>query len=113
MKPHREALLDLLAAHGWQVATVEREDVEWWADEIWELHSIWSPTTTRAWLAFLVDPQHGGDKRAAERVWGVDLHAHAPSRAGHALTGICMSDIRHLEKMRGFLAQLDALRTTD
>lgn len=111
MKPHREALIDMLEAHGWYVYSIEREDAEWWIDETWELHSTWSPTTTRAWLAFLVDPQYQGNRQAGERVWGIDLHAHAPPRAGHALTGICMSDLRRPDITRGFLARLDALRT--
>ncbi|MBX3713679.1 MAG: hypothetical protein KF800_17095 [Lysobacter sp.] len=111
MKPHREALIDMLEAHGWYVYSIEREDAEWWIDETWELHSTWSPTTTRAWLAFLVDPQHEGNRQAGEGVWGIDLHAHAPPRAGHALTGICMSDLRRPDITRDFLARLDALRT--
>jgi hypothetical protein len=102
----------MLSAHGWRVCVIEREDVEWWADEIWELHSLWSPTSTRAWLVFLVDPQHDGHRRAGEGVWGIDLHAHAPPRAGHALTGICMSDLRRPDIMRGFLTRLDSLRAS-
>jgi len=112
MKPHREALLDMLKAHGWHVHSIERENVEWWVDEIWELHSTWSPTTTRAWLAFLVDPQHEGNRQAGEGVWAIDLHAHASPEAGHALAGIRMSDLRRPDIMRGFLARLDAFRAT-
>jgi hypothetical protein len=103
----------MLANHGWSISTVERDDVEWWADEIWELHSTWSPTTARAWLVFLVDPQFVGERQAGAGVWAIDLHARSPDHIGHALTGIRISDLRRTNIMHGFLAKLDTLRTAD
>lgn len=59
--------LGALAKSGWVLSA--REDVtEWWAREIWELRSSWSPTDDVAYLVFLIDPQ---DDSKSPRIYAV------------------------------------------
>ena len=55
---------------GWELISVTH-DLPWWADEQWELSSNWHPVGTRAFVTFMVDPQHDGNRRPGEAVWAV------------------------------------------
>ena len=70
MQFQRTELLNLLPEHGWRVAGTE-DNLEWWADEMWELESVWSPVGSRAYITFLVDPQFDGPRKKGEAVWAV------------------------------------------
>ncbi len=73
MKAQREKILNQLSAHGWKAVPLEDYELEWWADEIWMLESIWSPIGTTAYITFLVDPQipHIRARKKGESVWAV------------------------------------------
>jgi hypothetical protein len=75
VKKQATALQKSLSAHGWSVAQVEPpfED-EWWAAEIWQIKSEWSPQGVRAYLTFLVDPQGERDD-----VWAVCASSQRPT----------------------------------
>ena len=77
VKTQADTLRKALAARGWSVRGVERpfED-EWWAAEVWEIESEWSPRGSRAWLTFLVDPLGG-----PEDIWAVWASPARPARA--------------------------------
>lgn len=70
MQAQRTELLSQLPEYGWRVAGTE-ENLEWWADEMWLLESVWSPVGSRAYVTFLVDPQFDGNRKKGEAVWAV------------------------------------------
>ncbi|HJX93427.1 MAG TPA: hypothetical protein VJ372_23235, partial [Pyrinomonadaceae bacterium] len=70
MQAQRTELLTLLSEHGWSAAKIE-EDLEWWADEMWQLESVWSPVGSLAYVTFLVDPQFEGNREKGEAVWAI------------------------------------------
>ena len=78
MQAQRTELLALLPEHGWRVATIE-EDLEWWADEMWLLESVWSPIGSRAYITFLVDPQFEGNRKKGEAVWAAMASLFKPA----------------------------------
>lgn len=55
------------------------ENLEWWADEMWLLASVWSPVGSRAYVTFLVDPQFDGVRKKGEAVWAVMASPGRPS----------------------------------
>jgi hypothetical protein len=59
-------LIRKLAEHGWDVTSRDR-DVEWWAQEIWTVESVWAPHGFTVFLTWLIDPQKG------ESDWGVGV----------------------------------------
>ncbi len=70
MQAQRQELFNQLPAHGWRVANQE-EELEWWADEMWRLETLWSPVGSVAYVTFLVDPMSEGDRKQGEDVWAV------------------------------------------
>jgi hypothetical protein len=81
MKNQRAEILIQLPRHGWQVVPVEDHALEWWADEMLRLESIWSPVGSHAYVTFLVDPQspHHRTRKKGESVWAVMASAEKPS----------------------------------
>ena len=77
MQTQRTELLNLLPAHGWRLAGLE-ENLEWWADEMWRLESVWSPVGTGAYITFLVDPMFDGNRRKGEAVWAAGASRAKP-----------------------------------
>ena len=70
MQAQRTELLKQLPEHGWRVSGAE-ENLEWWADEMWLLESVWSPVGCRAYVTFLVDPLFDWERKKGEAVWAV------------------------------------------
>ena len=82
MQTQRTELLSQLSEHGWHVASVE-ENLEWWANEMWLLESVWSPVGSRAYVTFLVAPDapilpYDKTFRKIETVWAVMASATKP-----------------------------------
>jgi hypothetical protein len=78
MKAQRVEIESLLAEHGWNIAGVEDQALEWWADEIWVLESAWSPVGAQAYVTFLVDPQSPPNRKKGQDVWAVKASAVRP-----------------------------------
>lgn len=88
MQAQRTELLTLLLEQGWRVARIE-EDLDWWADEMWQLESVWSPVGSRAYVTFLVDPQFEGARKKGDAVWAVMASLFKPTsnlRGEHEFT---------------------------
>ena len=68
----------ILADEGWIIVERQRQP-EWWLDEVWELESAWSPTGTRAYVSFLVDPQAPIQRTEGTDVWAVCVTPQAPA----------------------------------
>lgn len=77
MQAQRQELFNQLLEHGWRVANQE-EGLEWWADEMWRLESLWSPVGSLAYVTFLVDPMSDGDRKKGEDVWAVMASSTKP-----------------------------------
>ena len=77
MQTQKTELLNRLPEHGWRVVS-EEENLEWWADEMWVLESVWSPVGSRAYITLLVDPMVGPNRRQGEAVWAVMASLRKP-----------------------------------
>jgi len=80
MKTQRTELLNQLPKHGWSVVTIEEDYLEWWANEMWLLESVWSPVGSRAYLTFLVDPQAPISRKKSECVWAAKASLSKPNK---------------------------------
>jgi hypothetical protein len=80
METQRTKLLDALPKHGWRVVSIEEDYLEWWADELWVLESVWSPVGSRACVTFLVDPQAPPDRKKGECVWAAKASLDKPDK---------------------------------
>lgn len=73
MDTQRTEILNQLSSRGWRVTSINDSQLEWWADEMWLLESLWSPVGCHAYVTFLVDPQspHSQTRKKGEAVWAV------------------------------------------
>ena len=90
MQAQRAELLNQLPEHGWRVAAAG-EDLEWWADEMWLLESVWSPLGVRAYVTFMVDPQFEGVRKKGEAVWAVMASPGRPDGRADVEGGFTLS----------------------
>jgi hypothetical protein len=84
MLTQRAELAKQLPENGWQVLLVEDSGLEWWADEIWLIESLWSPQGFRLYLTFLVDPMADSQRAKGQSVWAVGTSTERPTNRGSA-----------------------------
>ena|SRR5215813_8697866 len=111
-------LRSALAKGGWRVEAVQDGDA-WWCREWWRLRSTWSPTTTEAYLSFLVDPDN---RSRTPKIWAVRASGTPPSQrmdaeGEHTLSfskswrGELPTLVRYLGTLRGGVRSNSALLT--
>lgn len=111
MRTQRTELLNRLPEHGWRVAGVE-ENLEWWADEMWLLESVWSPVGSRAYITLLVNPMAAPNRRKGEAVWAVAASSAKPTGRLSAEGGSMLSFGQGWEgRLPEFFDQLSMLRS--
>lgn len=112
MKTPLEKLANSLEEFGWKIERENVVDLEWWADEIWEIKSIWSPEGVTAFITFLVDPQHEGIRNKRQAVWGVSSSPTYPNTLEEARANgvVSLNDISKL-KHNDFLQKIEVLRS--
>ncbi|MCA1618870.1 MAG: hypothetical protein LC795_06075 [Acidobacteria bacterium] len=112
MLTQRTELATQLLENGWQVISVEDYGLEWWADEIWLIESLWSPKGFRLYLTFLVDPMAGGQRTKGQSVWAMGTSIGRPvdrsSAQGNPLLSLGRGWRSHLAE---FFAGLSGLRS--
>jgi hypothetical protein len=110
MKTVRVKLADYLEVNGWDLVREHTQDLEWWADEIWELKSRWSPTEALAFVTFLVDPMCAQNRRRGEGVWAVGCSPCFPRNKQEAASGDTLSLKASKEEIEEFVEVVDSLR---
>ena len=96
-------LIRKLADRGWDVVRRDR-DVEWWADEIWTVRSVWAPRDFTVFVTWLIDPE------SLSGTWGVGAALERPTGRTEASAAACASINRWPRDVPEFLAALDRLR---
>jgi hypothetical protein len=112
MQTQRTELINRLPEHGWRVAS-EEENLEWWADEMWVLESLWSPVGGHAYISFLVHPLWDRpNRRKGEAVWAVTASLTKPGSRLSAEEGFTL-DLGQgwKERLPEFFAYLALLRS--
>lgn len=85
---HSELIANL-SEQGWCVASREREELDWWADEIWLVKSEWPPRGFTVFLTWLVDPQCDDHRQPGQGVWAVGTCLEHPvERSRFSVQGI-------------------------
>lgn len=103
-------MIEKLSEHGWRVVHREREELDWWADEIWSVESVWSPQCFTIYLTWLVDPQWGYHRQPGQGVWGIGTSLQWPALCEEA-EGKPLMSIKHWPRdLAEFLAALSELR---
>lgn len=111
MKPLTQKLADYLELDGWNVSAMSSGDLEWWADEIWELRSLWSPLGLTAFMIFLVDPMWNGERMKGQGVWAVTICSQLPRDRMEAEKGAMIRVHASKSEIEKFIEQVDKLRS--
>lgn len=114
MKTYTQKVEDYVECDGWDVQSKHTMDLECWADEIWVLSSSWSPYGASAYLTFLVDPVHVGNRNKGQFVWGLGCSKTFPSNREHAESCATISfnkDFKH--NMMDFQLAMESLRKNE
>ena len=111
MQTQASTLAQTLDKYGWHLLS-KVEMPEWWADEIWELESTWSPIGQSAWITFLVDPAvDPSSRRKGQKVWAAALSAVRPTDRNSKEFAYVMSlNSGWREIVDSFFQELDHLR---
>src|SRR5689334_20551194 len=78
MDDWRSQMIAKLFESGWRMVCRERDDLHWWADEIWVMESEWAPQGFTVYLTCLVDPQLDDHRQHGQAVWAVGTSLHRP-----------------------------------
>jgi hypothetical protein len=101
-----DSLLERLEQSGWAV-TRRKDDLPWWAHEVWTLESQWSPHGFTLFLTFLTDPQPGNPNPFCEVGTCRTFPENRSEAAGEP---VLMMTPRWVEELPPFVAALGALR---
>jgi len=110
MDVRHSQIIAKLSEHGWRVAGREREDLDWWADEIWTLESEWAPLGFTVYLTWLIDPQWDDQRQPGQAVWAVGTCLNRPAGRSEAEGSPLMSINHWPREVPEFLVGLAALR---
>jgi len=110
MPPFAHRLSDLLNRFGWELAQIRVEELEWWADEIWELRSVWSPVGACAFVTLLVDPMWEGQRRKGQGVWAAGHSLVDPRSRSEAESGGTLPARASADQMNAFVNAISASR---
>lgn len=114
MKSYEQKIKDYLECDGWDIEYIEKDDLDWWADEIWKLKSNWSPQGAEAYLTFLVDPMNEGNRKKGEGVWGLGCSKKHPLSREEAESCSTIAFGKSFKKqIMEFQLQMESLRTTE
>ena len=113
MKPNRQKVQEHLEMDGWEIKSIiDLNDLEWWADEIWQVNSTWSPQGVIAYITFLVDPQHEGNRRKGEAVWGFGCSKDYPTTSREAQSCSVLAFGKAFKNgINDFQLEMESLRT--
>jgi len=109
---HKKAVLTkLLESNGWCVEAREDSDVEWWADELWQIRSTWRPTDYELYLTFLVDPLYDGNRSKGQAVWALGVARTLPRDRLSASESLTLQLNPKFERgLKQFIVELGQLR---
>lgn len=72
MEFQRQTIREKLIENGWQITELEGGELDWWANEMWRIESVWSPIGATAFVTFMLEPEY------AEEVWEITVSAEKP-----------------------------------
>ena len=111
MESQKRQLEAAILENGWRVAEREAINMEWWADEIWTIESVWRPVGFKVFVTFLVDPAHSGLRRPGEGVLAISCSSIRPESRADAAGGPTIYLRPSWEKnLPAFLANIKEIR---
>jgi len=105
----------MLETSGWSINQVNLASDCWWAKEIWELKSLWTPRDKTIYLSLLIDPMATFDKNKPpdSSVWAIGLASAIPKSHLDASAGSISIKRSFDAKIGGISALAAKMRMTN
>lgn len=58
MEFQKQTIREKIIENGWEITELEKAQLDWWANEMWRLESVWSPVGETAFITFLLAPEN-------------------------------------------------------
>ncbi len=104
MEFQRQTIRKKVIENGWKITELEKVELDWWANEMWRLESVWSPTGETAFITFLLEPEY------AEEVWEILVSKEKPLHWGGVPKSFSLSLKGWEKELPEFMKFLSALR---
>lgn len=75
MQFQKQTIREKLIENGWKINELEKAELDWWAKEMWQLESVWSPVGKTAYISFLIDPMSDLQNPS---VWAIEISDEQP-----------------------------------
>jgi hypothetical protein len=108
----KDRLRAALAASGWEVEA-GAHSLPWWAEDVWCIRSLWSPSEARAYVTFLVDPQATTNQiaRGPKSIWAVKASRVLPTQWQQAADELLLSLGRGwMDRVEDFVTEISRFR---
>ncbi len=76
MEFQRQTIREKVIENGWKITELEKVELDWWANEMWLLESVWSPIGKTVFITFLLEPEY------AKEVWEIMISKEKPNYRG-------------------------------
>ncbi|MEO0774533.1 MAG: hypothetical protein AAFZ04_15295 [Pseudomonadota bacterium] len=108
-----DPILDALSKDGWSLTPLELASDCWWAKDIWQLQSEWTPKGATIHLSLLVDPMEevDGNNVPDTAIWAVGLSTNFPHQRSEAEQISVPIKRRMKEATAEVIAEASRLRT--
>ena len=73
MEFQKQTIFSKLVEDGWKITGIEKYNLDWWANEMWLLESVWSPIGQTAFVTFMLEPEN------MQYVWEIVASEKKPS----------------------------------
>ena len=101
-----------LSASGWEIVGREKSNLDWWADEIWKIESIWSPVGFTIYLTFLVDPQQSRVRKKGEDVWAIGASINRPKEREDGVEALVPLRPKWGKRLHVFILEVNNMRAS-
>ena len=110
MKTLQAKVSEFLEIDGWDLVCVHTSELEWWADEIWELRSRWSPEGMLSFVTVLVDPMWEGNRQTGQGILGIGCSRASPQSRSDVLSSGVLYKRASRDEISKFVATLHGFR---
>ena len=104
MEFQRQTIREKLIKNGWKITELEKVELNWWANEMWRLESVWSPIGKTAFVTFLLEPEN------MKYVWDIIVSKEKPVDWGGNPNYFSLSLKRWEKELAAFMKFLSDIR---
>jgi hypothetical protein len=115
MTGYKYKILTELQKHGWELSEVIDSDLDWWADEQWQIKSVRENWGQEIYITFVVDPHWSGNRKKGQGIWEVVASSSQLitwNDKSSEVAALFMSRGKFDPKLEAFIQKINTYRNT-